>query len=201
MKKLFNNFSNNKGLALSLSKGFTLVELLVVIGVLGILAAGLLATIDPLEQFRKASDSNRRTASLDLVNAINRYYASRQAFPWNTAANGGADCNAAALPASLAVTGLSGDSTFSTCIDELVKQGELKSSFKTQYGILSKMFVTDTSVGEAKKVGVCFNPESKSLSRGAETIYTQAGAVAAAGVCDTTALRETNTATCYICAQ
>jgi len=32
------------------NKGFTLMELLIVIGVLGILAAGLLAAIDPFEQ-------------------------------------------------------------------------------------------------------------------------------------------------------
>jgi len=34
--------------------GFTLMELLIVIGVLGILAAGLLAAIDPFEQLKKA---------------------------------------------------------------------------------------------------------------------------------------------------
>ena len=32
--------------------GFTLMELLIVIGVLGILAAGLLAAIDPFEQLK-----------------------------------------------------------------------------------------------------------------------------------------------------
>lgn len=194
MKKLFNNFSSNKG--------FTLVELLVVIGVLGILAAGLLATVDPLEQFRKGSDSNRRTASLELVNAINRYYAARQAFPWDTTANGGGDCNSAALPASLQVTTVSSDTAFSTCIDELVTQGELKSTFKTQYGILNKMYITDLSDGtENKRVAVCFNPESKSLSLDSATIYTQAGALAATGTCDSTGVRVTNTATCNLCAQ
>ncbi len=136
-----------------------------------------------------------------MVNAVNRYYASHQVFPWDTVANGGAACNAAALPASLVVTTLSGDSAFSTCIDEFIKEGELKSSFKTQYGILNKVFITDISVGEAKKVAVCFNPESKSMSRGLQAIYTQAGALAGTGICDTTANRETNTATCYICSQ
>ena len=34
------------------SKGFTLIELLVVIGILGVLAAALIATIDPFEQIK-----------------------------------------------------------------------------------------------------------------------------------------------------
>ena len=39
-------------------KGFTLIELLIVIGILGILAAGLQAAIDPIEQLKKGQDSN-----------------------------------------------------------------------------------------------------------------------------------------------
>ena len=36
------------------NKGFTLIELLIVIALLGALAVGLLATIDPFEQLKKA---------------------------------------------------------------------------------------------------------------------------------------------------
>ena len=36
------------------SLGFTLIELLIVIALLGALAVGLLATIDPFEQLKKA---------------------------------------------------------------------------------------------------------------------------------------------------
>ena len=38
---------------IGMKKGFTLLELLVVIAILGILAAGLLAAIDPLELINK----------------------------------------------------------------------------------------------------------------------------------------------------
>ena len=46
-----------KGFTLSLSKGFTLIELLIVIELLGALAAGLLAAIDPFEQLKKGVDT------------------------------------------------------------------------------------------------------------------------------------------------
>lgn len=181
------------------NSGFTLVELLVVIGVLGVLAAGLLATIDPLEQFRKATDSNRRSASLELVNAITRYYAARQALPWDSAAAGGAACNGGAIPASSQVTGVSAASTFGTCITELTAQGELKSTYATQYGVLNKLYITETSAAtdETRSVAVCFNPESKSMSRANTTLYSIAGAVDAS--CDTEAERAAANAACFYC--
>lgn len=48
IKYLFNKFS---------SKGFTLIELLIVIAILGILAAGILVAIDPIDKISAANDS------------------------------------------------------------------------------------------------------------------------------------------------
>jgi len=67
-----------------LQKGFTLIELLVVIGVLGILATGLLAAVDPFEQLKKARDANYRNAAIETLNAFTRYYATHGYFPWNS---------------------------------------------------------------------------------------------------------------------
>lgn len=189
------NYSRMKRSKLSL--GFTLIELLVVIGVLGILAAGLLATIDPLEQFRKGADSNRKTTSLELVNALTRYYAVHNAFPWKPIADGGAGCNSATPPSAVAAnaTGFTNTATPIGCLVVLQNEGELKSTFKDQTLILTKLFVTDTTVGENASVAVCYNPESKSESARSETKYTQAGADSASGVCPA------NTGTCYWCAR
>src|SRR3990167_10542705 len=103
------------------SKGFTLVELLVVIGVLGILALGLLATIDPLEQFKKGADANTRQSAIELVNALNRYYAVNSAYPWGVQPQciGGIP-NGAIL------------NTMSICVTYLINAGELKSTFSEQ---------------------------------------------------------------------
>ncbi|MEX2013268.1 MAG: type II secretion system protein [Candidatus Levyibacteriota bacterium] len=175
------------------SSGFTLIELLVVIGILGILAAGLLATIDPLEQFRKGADSNRKTTGLELLNALTRYYAVHETYPWDDTAAGGSECmGAGVVPNTTSVSQQSAASAFGPCLDQLVLEGEIKSTLPTQYGILSNLVITDTTVGTAKSAVVCFDPESKSESLRPETKYTSAGDAS----CDPTA-----STTCYWCAQ
>jgi prepilin-type N-terminal cleavage/methylation domain-containing protein len=193
--------SNFKFQISKLPSGFTLVELLVVIGVLGVLAAGLLATVDPLEQFRKAADSNRRSTSLELINALTRYYAAKQALPWDSVANGGDACNAAALPNGTSASGVAAATAFGDCFTALSNLGEIKTTFASQYQILNKLVVTETTPAGStdRRVAVCFNPESKSMSSSGETIYSNLGVASAA--CDTAAERQAAGAACFYCAQ
>ncbi len=160
--------------------GFTLVELLVVIGVLGILAAGLLATIDPLEQLRKGADSNKKTTTQELVNAVTRYYSTKGAMPWTA---GGDSCNGAAAPTGLLV------SNFATCLTALENQGEIKTTFKDQTSIIGQLYVTGTDTN----VVACYDPESKTESLRPETKYTISGTVN--GACPAAGVA------CYWCAQ
>lgn len=60
------------------SKGFTLVELLIVIAVLGILAAVVLVAIDPLEQLARGRDAGRKTAIGQLGHALQAYFTARE---------------------------------------------------------------------------------------------------------------------------
>ena len=63
--------------------GFTLVELLVVIGVLGVLVAAVLVAVNPAKQLAKARDADRIAAAKQISAAINRYILSQGQAPPN----------------------------------------------------------------------------------------------------------------------
>src|SRR3989344_8808717 len=63
------------------AKGFTLVELLVVISILSILLAIVLIAINPARQVTQARDTQRRSDVLAILNAINQYFADNGVLP------------------------------------------------------------------------------------------------------------------------
>lgn len=65
--------------------GFTMIELLVVIAVIGVLAVAVLSSINPIEQINKGRDTRVRSDAAQLINAVDRYYALQEEYPWNTA--------------------------------------------------------------------------------------------------------------------
>jgi prepilin-type N-terminal cleavage/methylation domain-containing protein len=57
----------------SLHRGFTLVELLIVIAVLGVLATVVIVAIDPLEQLARGEDAGRVSTVSQVANALQTY--------------------------------------------------------------------------------------------------------------------------------
>ncbi|MEK7634177.1 MAG: prepilin-type N-terminal cleavage/methylation domain-containing protein, partial [Patescibacteria group bacterium] len=64
--------------------GFTLIELLIVIALLGALAVGLLAALDPFEQLKKGTDTGVRNTVSEVHGSIIRFYAIKNYMPWCT---------------------------------------------------------------------------------------------------------------------
>lgn len=171
------------------NKGFTLMELLIVIGVLGILAAGLLAAIDPFEQLKKARDTNNRSAAIEFLGSSQRYYATHGYLPWFKMTGAAYDCTSTSLdtlrvaaiasPWSTVLVNKTGTPGFEQatkdCVDNtLGVDGEIKTTFFD--GLATTLYVTS---GSTTRVSVCFPPESKSNRTDAQTIYniTDAGFV------------------------
>lgn len=155
-----------------------MIELLIVVGILGILAAGLLAAIDPLEQLKKGRDTTKRNIAVEYNNALTRYFAVQGQFPWSSASFGPSNLNA--ISASVTQT--------------LTAAGELKSSFNQGLpgGAGTGLSVYSPS---NESVLVCFHPESKSIRGDPSTLYNSSGATLA-GCPDSD-----GTPACYWCAR
>jgi prepilin-type N-terminal cleavage/methylation domain-containing protein len=69
-------------------RGYTLVELLIVMAIVAILAVALLAAIDPIEQLKRARDSRTRVYLKELLSATDRFVTGNFLWPWNKAAYG-----------------------------------------------------------------------------------------------------------------
>lgn len=166
--------------------GFTLIELLIVIALLGALAVGLLAAIDPFEQLKKGRDTSQRNTVSELYNAVLRYYSIKGYFPWNTAA-------------TTYVTSGAVYSAFTSTLDELVAVGELKARFQDLAGTgnLAKVYIYSPT---SEQAAVCFRPESRSFQADANTIYDQSGGTSTGYGSDCLGAGGSS-ATCYYCIQ
>lgn len=68
--------------------GFTLIELIIVIGVIGVLAGGLLIVINPIAQIQKAHDAQRKSDLGQIQRALEQYYNDNNAYPLTTGSGG-----------------------------------------------------------------------------------------------------------------
>lgn len=57
----------------AVSAGFTLIEILIVIGIIAILAAIVLVAVNPAQQFKKANDAQRASNVNAILNAVGQY--------------------------------------------------------------------------------------------------------------------------------
>ena len=193
---------NTRLMMLKKDSAFTLIELLIVIGVLGILAAGLLAAVDPFEQLKKARDANNRNAVIELHNAYTRYYATHGALPWDYS---GASTSCVAILAAFNRGGAQTTQTITAltnCITDLESDGELKTGFVAALGAQAdKMY---TASPGTTQVMVCFSPEGKGLWKDANNKYDQnAIDVGTGGACDPANKPDTpdTPPSCYWCAR
>lgn len=181
-KKFYNLFK-------SAQSGFTLIELLVVIGILGILAAALVATIDPFEQLNKASDASVENTLTEFQTALVRYYSIRNTMPWSDASDKCIGGVVATTIDPMVNLGLS----IPNCVTTLVTQGELKPAFTTATAQLNQILIAASTSND---VTMCYRPASKAKQKNVNTKFDNTGNLAAANTCKS----QTSTgSSCYWC--
>lgn len=66
---------------LSVKRGFSLVEVLIVIAVIGILAGATIAILNPAVQIQKANDSKRKSDLVQIQKAFDTFYQDNGKYP------------------------------------------------------------------------------------------------------------------------
>jgi len=154
----------------TLSKGFTLVELLIVIALLGVIATIVIAAINPIEQANRAADSGMKADSSQIVSALQRYYTTHSQFPWNIGGALEVDDELAFISADDVSVGICGDIA-ANCKTSATK-GELLNALELQNTFLNKSWINNSSnqgklwvgkaAGASSSVFVCWSPKSNS---------------------------------------
>jgi prepilin-type N-terminal cleavage/methylation domain-containing protein len=167
MNKLKQLFSTLASIRES-SRGFTMIELLVVIAVIGVLAVAVLSSINPIEQINKGRDTRTRSDAAQLINAVDRYYAIHEKYPWNVAATG-YEPRPDLLDAPDAVytyegnlpgaTPAAADGTLFGWTQTLVTTGEVKEGFVNRLGNDNSISIFKAGVNNATMYA-CFVPTS-----------------------------------------
>ena len=149
-------------------KGFTLVELLIVIGLLGAIALIVISAINPIEQANRARDTRYKADGGQLISAIDRYFVGASAYPWmniGTPITTTVDASFGFRTASGEEIGICG----ADCTTDglLTNTNELKTEFRNRDFISSteatEQLMIGKGTGSSESVYACFVPLSKSV--------------------------------------
>jgi prepilin-type N-terminal cleavage/methylation domain-containing protein len=172
-----------------MAKGFTLVELLIVIALIAILSVAVLATINPIEQSNKAKDSTTQNDAAEVLNAYERYYANKSRYPWmeysdTVTADQGKVYSSREAGFGICYGLQSGtSSTVGSCntsgteLGKLIETDELKPSFvnkaefQTSGTNPENGLWTFKDAGSGGSIYVCYIPKAKSNRTMVEKLY------------------------------
>lgn len=140
------------------SAGFTMIELLVVISVIGVLAVAVLSSINPIEQILKSRDTRTRSDAAQLINATDRYFAIHEVYPWNTTTTSYA-ATEVDYDEEFVFTGSADDWDW---VDVLVTTAEVKEGFTNRLKNDDSLTIFKPGVSNATMY-TCFEPQSEAF--------------------------------------
>lgn len=128
-----------------IKNGFLLIELLIVVGIVGVVSTVVVATINPIEQVNRATDTKLFWEARELVSAVQRATADQELTDLGT------DITAEKLDSSAA----------NQILDQLKQTGEWKET-KLRPNDHAQLFMT--LQGSDGIFAVCFAPKSRSFT-------------------------------------
>lgn len=155
------------------SGGFTMIELLIVIAILGILAVLVLSAINPLEQINRGRDTSKRSDAEQLLSAVERFNAFQTTFPWRD--DGNDTMQISTFPQ---VTATDPQTTSGCAMLDKLAQGdgaacvgteELKASYLnrvTGFANARALYIYNADSDDtSNNTYVCFSPESNAFEQ------------------------------------
>lgn len=166
--------------------GFTLIEIIIVVAILGILAIGLLTALNPIEQISRAIDTTSQTLAREFMSAAGQFQTNKG---YSAACP---DISCLTYRDSLNATSSVPFATLSTVNTVLESAGVSESATNfIGHPQASQVFASVTDV-TAKKDAIfvlCWKPQSSAIKSDADvgrpytTIYNDVGAVQTASAC------------------
>ncbi len=147
-------------------RGFTLVELLIVIALIGILSVAVLSTINPIEQANKANDSAKKNDSSEVLSAIERYYATQYQYPWVAQNTGGTLTNDSEVGYDVSEIDVGICDADCDTDGILITSDELKAAFRKKSFLTATLDVDKVYLYKAassSSIYVCFIPKSRAF--------------------------------------
>lgn len=160
------------------SAGFTMIELLIVIAILGILAVAVLSAINPVEQINRGRDTGNRSDAEQLISAIDRFQAFQGFYPWTVGAGETFDLATQEVRSDWLVDGTTdcsvlerlGSEPITSTFDGCINTNELKLSFIQRIDENSYNHLYIYNSGDlGASTYVCFQPQSSAFRQEATT--------------------------------
>lgn len=139
-------------------KGFTLIELMVVVGIFTVIMSIILIAINPREQISRASDMGTKMTAQDVIGSTISYFTDEKKLPWTN----NKDCKA-----ELDAGGYLAD--MPNCIDELLGKDLGKDYLKKSE--LKEIYVNKCG----NSAVLCYSPKSKIENQDAEARFSKFG--------------------------
>lgn len=166
MKKVINKMSKTLNFFHFGRSGFTMIELLVVISVIGILAVAVLSSINPIEQINKGRDTRTRSDAAQLINAVDRYFSIHELYPWNV--TNGTEWTATSVDYEDEFVHLGGSAGAWGWTTILSDEQEVKSGFTNRI-VNDDNIIAFKAIGTNETMYACFLPASNAFKSEAAT--------------------------------